>query len=142
MDCLNCGLKNVAEVFTGEVKGAPVRGSLANFCRQCGADLRPYHEKIKEKIYRRPHYKEMFFKLEFIVLKAASDKEDRRSEESHLGIVNSVEEFGDIVSRYRDSKDILLLSVIDTETGIAIDDLPINNARLRRIDGIAAQHAA
>lgn len=48
MKCPNCNKEN-AEVFSGLIKGNPMPNTLANFCGQCGTDLRPYHEKIIKK---------------------------------------------------------------------------------------------
>lgn len=45
MNCPNCERENV-EIFTGLIKGKPLSNTIANFCKRCGADLRPYHENI------------------------------------------------------------------------------------------------
>jgi len=45
MNCPTCNLEHT-EVFKGLIDGKPMSDTLANFCRRCGMDLRPYHEKI------------------------------------------------------------------------------------------------
>ena len=53
MNCPKCKREN-AEVFTGLINGQLMPNSLANFCRRCGNDLRPFHIEIMKISHLRP----------------------------------------------------------------------------------------
>ena len=53
MNCPKCNREN-AEIFSGLINGESVPDALANFCKRCGTDLRPFHAEIMKTSHLRP----------------------------------------------------------------------------------------